>query len=189
MRQIDKTHLNPKEKNNPVVLDQINRQVALILLKELPPLTFGRAIIDSSMRSILQTSFYEIGHQLKLSPTYFSSIHGATLTERLILFAKTITANSFMLSWFIAQTAVLIGFPIQLLGMYCLFLKPTGRPLSVLLLLSAMYFLAINLSFGNPKYGLPLNPVKIVLLVAGTQHLVSRRFKSRVQPSANAGAY
>ncbi len=39
--------------------------------------------------------------------------------------------------------------------------------MAVFLVVTAAYFLAINLSYGNPKYGLPLNPAIIVFTVAG----------------------
>lgn len=161
--------LSKEERENPLNVDRIRRQVALELFRDVPPHIFLLAVVDSSVRSILQTMFYEVGDQLNQNPRYFSAIEGATFGERVDKFLNEILKYPFMAIWAVAQSAVLFAVPIQIIGLFSRLRDPDKRPLMLFLLVTAGYFLAVNLSFGNPKYGIPLNLVQIILLVAGLQ--------------------
>jgi 4-amino-4-deoxy-L-arabinose transferase-like glycosyltransferase len=161
--------LSEEERENPLNVDRIHRQVALEQLRDVPPHIFLLAVVDSSARSILQTMFYEVGDQLNQNPRYFSAVEGESFRARLSNFLAEIPGSPFMAIWAIAQSAVLFALPIQIIGLVASLRDPTRRPLMLFLFVTAAYFLAVNLSFGNPKYGIPLNPVQIILLVAGCQ--------------------
>ena len=165
--------LTEEERKNPVIRERIKRRVALELVLEVPAHIFALAVADSAVRSVLQTMLYEVGHQLKLNPRYFSSVGGPTISDRLMSFLVVVFTSPFMLFWAVAQSAILLAFPVQMIGLVAGLKDPTHRSLVIFLVLTATYFLAINLSFGNPKYGLPLNPAEIVLLVAGGHTIVA----------------
>jgi len=82
---------------------------------------------------------------------------------------------------------VLIALPIQLVGLVDGLRDPVRRPLVVFLVVTAGYFLAVNLSFGNPKYGIPLNPVQIILLVAGLQAIFNWRWSRPIFGPSGTG--
>jgi len=173
--------LTESERKNLVVLDKIQRNVALELLFDVPPHIFVLAVADSSVRSIVQTMLYEVGDQLNQNPRYFSSISGATLGQRVLNFLAVIVSDPFMFIWAAAQLAVLLALPVQFVGLIAGLRDPRHRPLVMFLVTTAAYFLAVNLSFGNPKYGIPLNPMEIVLLIFGTQVVLDWRRRHRAR--------
>lgn len=170
--------LTEEERKNPVVLDKIYRDVALQLWLKVPAGTFALAVVDSAVRAVVQTMLYEVGYQLDLDPTYWSTVQGSTVGERLVNFLAVVFGDPFMFVWAMAQSAVLLALPVQFIGLVAGLRDPDHRSLIIFLVVTAAYFLAINLSYGNPKYGLPLNPAEIVLLVAGG-HTVIGWFKRR----------
>ncbi len=167
--------LTDEERANPVRVEAVYREVALEMVLEIPPHIFILSVLDSSLRSVVQTMLYEVGDQLNQNPQYFSAIQGSTLGERVKNFVAVIFSQPFMFIWAVAQSAILIALPVQLVGLVDGLRDPTRRPLVVFLIVTAGYFLAINLSFGNPKYGLPLNPAQIVLLIAGLSTVLGWR--------------
>ena len=173
-----RAELSEEERRNPVVIDRINRYVALRLLMEVPAGTLALAVADSAIRSVVQTMLYEAGYQLNLNPRYFSAVQGATIGDKFVNFLAIVFSDPFMFLWALAQSAALLAMPLQVIGLVAGLRDPGHRSLIIFLVLTAAYFLAINVSFGNPKYGLPLNPGEIVLLVAGG-HTVIAWFKRR----------
>lgn len=164
--------LTGQERQNPVIVDGVKRQVALALISEVPPRILALAVADSAVRSVVQTMLYEVGDQLNRDPQYFSAVPGFTMGERLANFTANIFDNPFMFIWAVAQIAVLLALPVQFIGLFAGLRNPAQRSIVVFLVVTAGYFLAVNVSFGNPKYGIPLNPVEIVLLIVGTQAIL-----------------
>ncbi|MCH9020244.1 MAG: glycosyltransferase family 39 protein [Proteobacteria bacterium] len=181
-----RSELTEEERQNPLILGRIKRDIALDLMLEVPPHIFALSVADSAFRSAVQTMLYEVGDQLNLDPEYFSAVQGATFGERFVNFLAVVISEPFMIIWAVAQLAALLALPVQIVGLVACLRNPDQRPLMIFLVLTAAYFLAINLSFGNPKYGLPLNPAEIVLLVAGGHAILewSRRrgFLGRARP-------
>lgn len=176
--------LTDEERKNPILADNIQRRVAWKLLPEVPLRVFILSVLDSAARSVVQTMLYEVGVQLNQNPQYYSAVRGTTIAERFLGFLAVVLSEPFMFVWAIAQFAVLIALPIQLVGLVGGLRDPVRRPLVVFLVVTAGYFLAVNLSFGSPKYGIPLNPVQIVLLVAGLQALLNwRRSRPKIERS------
>jgi 4-amino-4-deoxy-L-arabinose transferase-like glycosyltransferase len=175
--------LTDSDRKNLVIMDRIQRQVALELLFDVPPYIFVLAIVDSSVRSIVQTMLYEVGDQLNQNPRYFSSFPGATFWQRMTNFLALVVSDPFMFVWAVAQLAVLLALPVQFVGLVAGLRDPAHRSLVIFLVVTAVYFLAVNLSFGNPKYGIPLNPMEIVLLIFGTQVILDWRNRGRTHGS------
>ncbi len=159
--------LTEDEKNNPVIVDTIRRKIALPLILEIPFDILVLSVANSAVRSIVQTMLYEVGYQLNQDPQYFSASSGATIGEKMKNFVRVIFTDAFMFVWALAQISILLTLPFQFIGIYCGVKNKTLRPHVLFLIVTAGYFLIINVSFGSPKYGLPLNPAGIVLLVAG----------------------
>ena len=129
---------------------------------------------------------YEVGDQLNLNPRYFSSIPGATFWDRVANFLAVIFSDPFMFLWAVVQLSVLLALPIQGIGLVAGLRDPAHRSLVIFLVATAAYFLAVNLSFGNPKYGIPLNPMEIVLLVFGAQVVLDWRRRRRAWATGNS---
>lgn len=170
--------LTEEDRRNPVILDRINRDVALRLVMDVPVATLALAVADSAVRAVVQTMLYEVGYQLNLTPRYFSAAQGTTVGERFTNFLTVVFSDPFMFLWAVVQSAVLLALPVQVVGLVTALRNPANRPFVIFLVLTAAYFLAINVSFGNPKYGLPLNPAEIVLLVGGG-HTILEWFRRR----------
>ncbi len=179
--------LSDDQRNNPVIVDAIERDVALRLLADVPPSIFVLAMASSALRSITQTMLYEVGEQLNQAPRFFSTVVGATIGERVGAFAGIVLGDGFMMIWMLAQTAVLLALPVQFIGLTAGLRDYSRRPMAIFLVVTAGYFLAINMSFGNPKYGLPLNPAAIVFLVGGMQAILDWR-RRRVRHRLDSGA-
>lgn len=169
---------NEKDRKNPVVLDNINRDVALRHLKELPLTIIVKGVTLGSLRSILQTSLYETGHQFHLQPKFFSSIHGERLLERLRIFFSEVVSSTFLLVWAFAQMFAIAAFFLQILGLRNSVRDRETAPYVLFLITTGLYFLAVNGPFGNPRYGIPLTPVLIVLTASGIVTL-KNWFKNR----------
>ena len=173
--------LTEAERKNPVIVDGVRRRVAPQLLSEVPPQIFALAVADSAMRSVVQTMLYEVGDQLKQDPKFFSAVQGSTTGEKIANFMAVVFTDPFMFIWAVAQFAVLFALPVQFVGLISGLRDPAQRSIVIFLVLTAGYFLAINLSFGSPKYGLPLNPAEIVLLVAGGHTILDWLRRRRLQ--------
>jgi 4-amino-4-deoxy-L-arabinose transferase-like glycosyltransferase len=183
MQQAERANLSDEERLNQVVTAKIDQRIAIQLLLEMPMDKLLLGITDGALRSILQTMLYEVGYQLRQHPQYLSAIGGRTLTERLSGFQQVMLTDRFMLIWAIGQALVLLGLPIQLLGLAACLGHPDRRAMAVFLVVTAVYFLAINLSYGNPKYGLPLSPAMIVVTVAGLISVMDWLIKRRPTPT------
>jgi hypothetical protein len=166
--------LSPEQRTNPVLQDRIRRRIAVQLLLDKPIGRFVLGVADAALRSLLQTMLYEVGYQLDRNPRYFSSIAGDGLARRLAAFSRIVLGDPFMLCWAIAQAFALLAVPLQVVGLAAGLHDRHRRPPTVFLVLTAAYFLAVNLSYGNPKYGMPLSPMIIVLTVAGAAMLYDR---------------
>lgn len=162
------------EIRHPVIFDEIYRNIALEYLQKLSIWQIIYSVAKSSIRSIVQTGLYGMGYQLNCKYKYFSSIQGESLWQRLVIFLNIIFSYPFMLIWAIAQTLLFLCIPIQLLGAIIALRDKKLRPQIILLLATAGYFLMVNGPIGDPKYGLPLLPVLLILIVAGLQNLYSR---------------
>ena len=162
-----KALLTEQERQNPVIIHSIIRDVAAELFMEVPLRILALQFADGSLRSVVQTMLYEVGDQLNLNPRYFSSVQGATLSARTAKFVEIVFTDPFMFLWAVTQSFILLVLPIQFFGMFLGVRSASQRPMAIFLVLTAGYFLVLNLSFGNPKYGLPLNPAEIIFLVAG----------------------
>ena len=161
-------NLPEEEKHNPVVLDGIKRKIAFRLLLEVPKVKLMLGVADGAVRSLVQTMLYEVGYQLKQNPTYYSSIVGNGIADRLGKLYRLVVSDSFMLSWAILQALALLAVPVQVLGLVAGLRDKRSRPVVAFLIVTAAYSLVVNMSYGNPKYGLPLSPAIIVLTVAGS---------------------
>jgi len=169
------TH-SEEDQKNPVIFDKIKREVAFQHLKELPPAIFVKGVALGSLRSILQTGLYETGHQFRLKPKFFSSIPGQHLLERLRIFFSKMASSVFLLVWACAQIFTIIAFLFQILGLGNSVRDSKTAPYVLFLVTTGLYFLAINGPFGNPRYGLPITPLLIVLTASGVATF-SRWFK------------
>ena len=180
--------LSDDDRSNPVIVDAIERDVALRLLADVPPSIFALAVASSALRSITQTMLYEVGEQLNQAPRFFSSVAGTTIAERVGTFAGIVLGDGFMMIWMLAQALVLLALPVQIIGLTTGFRASSQRPVTSFLVITAGYFLAINMSFGSPKYGLPLNPAAIVFLVGGMQAILEwrrHRVRHRLEPGVS----
>ena len=70
-----------------------------------------------------------------------------------------------------AQVVAVIAFSMQILGTGIGIRSKLYRPYIITLLCVAGYFLALNGPFGNPRYGMPLSPVLIILTTCGLMKL------------------
>ena len=165
-------NLSEEEKHNPVILDGIKRKIAFRLLLEVPKHKLMLGVADGAVRSLVQTMLYEVGYQLKQNPTYYSSIVGNGIADRLGKLLRLVVSDPFMLSWAIVQALALLAVPVQVLGLVIGLRDNRSRPVVAFLIVTATYFLVLNMSYGNAKYGLTLSPAIIVLTVAGSSAIL-----------------
>tara|TARA_Y100000588_G_scaffold146376_1_gene160198 strand:- start:995 stop:2413 length:1419 start_codon:yes stop_codon:yes gene_type:complete len=161
---------NEDNKLNPVYIDQIKREVALKTLLEIPPGVLLLGLTQASIRSLVQTGLYRTGHQLGLEPKFFSSINGDSTVHRLLSFFSEARKSTYLFSWLLGQSVAILAVMFQVVGGIVLFRKKETRPYLLFLLFLALYFLAVNGPFGNPRYSLPLAPTQIVLMAVGLYH-------------------
>jgi 4-amino-4-deoxy-L-arabinose transferase-like glycosyltransferase len=164
------------DQKNPMVLDRIRRDVALEYFKQIPVQVIVYGGLTAALRSVIQTGLYETGQQFHLTPRFFSAIEGPSLAGRLRAFAGTIPTDGFLLLWAAGQTLAIGAVALQIVGTVVGLANPGMRPYALFLLAVGGYFLIVNGPFGNPRYGMPLTPVAIILTVAGGAAIL-RRFR------------
>ena len=158
------SHLPAAAAGNPVIIDRVRRQLAVELITALPIERTALGLAAGSTKTLVQTVFYEVGDQLKMSPRYFSSIQGATFSERLAKFGDVLASNVFMIVWLVAQSVLLVSRVVQLLGCAAGLADHRFRPAVTFLLITSAYFELIGGPLGYAKYRLPMEPALIVLL-------------------------
>lgn len=172
------------DQQNPTILDGIRRDVAIEHLRQIPVGVLVKGTILGALRSTLQSGVYETGHQFRLEPQFLSSVSGASLPARLVTFAGTVATDAFLLLWAVAQVFVIAAFILQLTGTMGALRDRDERPYVLFLIGIALYFLALNGPFGNPRYGIPLTPALVILTAAGLVGLMARLAarRERVSP-------
>lgn len=173
------------EQRNPVILNEVRRDVALDYLKQVPLSALVRGTMAGVLRSTSQTALYETGHQVRWNPRFFSAITGTIIATRLVSFTKTVFADRFLLIWAIAQVATIIALLLQFSGAVGGIRNSALRPYVIFLLAVAAYFLVLNGPFGNAQYGMPLTPVLVVLTTTGLVALLDR-FMRRARGGTSA---
>jgi len=163
-----------EDQTNPTVLDSIRRDVAVEYLKKIPVTVLIGGTVMAAVRSTLQSGLYETGHQFNLDPRFISSIPGDSMGERLTGFAKVAVTDGFLVAWTLAQAIAVLGLILQLTGTVTGIRNRDVRPYILFLLAVGAYFLAVNGPFGNPRYGMPLTPVLVILTAIGVVALVDR---------------
>ena len=170
MHQAVKMRLEEKsllDQKNPVVLDKVRRSVAFEFLTQVPVSSLVIGTTGAILRSALQTGVYESGHQLNLTPSYFSSMGGKTLGAKVRAFSYTLQQEPFLIIWLLAQLIAVTACLLQIYGSLTALQKQKYRPYTIVLLAIGAYFLTMNGPFGNPRYGMPLTPVFIILTASG----------------------
>jgi len=168
-----------EDQQNPTILDEIRRGVAVEYLKQIPIGTLFKGTILGSIRSTFQSGVYVTGHQFRLDPQFLSAVPGDSYAQRLWNFAKSLPSDGFLLLWAVAQMFVVTGVVLQISGAWRGVRQRDARPYILFLLGIAAYFLALNGPFGNPRYAIPLTPVLVVLTAAGLAGLLARRALKR----------
>ncbi|MBT05320.1 MAG: hypothetical protein CMM32_00160 [Rhodospirillaceae bacterium] len=169
--------LTEDDGRNPVIVDQIRKSVAFEFLKDIPISTIFLGTAAATFRSSVQTGLYETGHQMRWDPPYFSSVSGKNLKTKAANFLNTVKTDKFLIIWLVAQTVALTTFVVQCLGVVTGISNASYRPYVLILLCIAVYFLALNGPFGNPRYGMPLTPILVILTTCGLFSL--RKFAQR----------
>ena len=159
---------------NPIILNQLRRDVALDYLKQVPLSAVLHGTITGVLRSTVQTALYETAHQMHWSPKFFSATTGTTMTDRLIKFTKSVFTDGFLLVWALAQSAAIIALALQFTGALNGICNRAARPYVIFLIAVGAYFLIINGPFGNARYGMPLTPIVVVLTAAGLMAVLDR---------------
>lgn len=167
-----------------VLLERIRRDVALKHLLDLPISALIRGTLLGATRSTLQTGLYESGHQFDLKPQFLSVTTGPTFLARLQAFGSAIASDGFLMIWAVAQAFTLAAFLLQVTGTAWSIRNTDSRPFILFLLVVAAYFIALNGPFGNPRYGLPLSPVLIVLTASGALLILDWHRRRRTAPES-----
>lgn len=170
-----------EDQQNPTVLDGVRREIAIAYLKQIPVGVLIKGTILGAARSTLQSGIYETGHQFELNPQFLSAIPGASFPARVATFAKTVATDGFLTIWAVAQIVTILAFAMQAVGVLTGLRTRESRPYIIFLLGVAAYFLALNGPFGNPRYGITLTPVLIVLTAAGITALMFRYLRPRAE--------
>ncbi|MBT6537687.1 MAG: hypothetical protein HOK98_16045, partial [Rhodospirillaceae bacterium] len=168
-----------EDQQNPAILDRTRREIAIEHLKQMPIGVLIKGTVLGAVRSTFQSGIYETGHQFRLDPQFLSAVPGGSTTKRLVNFAKTVPSDGFLLAWAAAQVIVVAGVLLQLTGTLRGIRERDVRPYILFLLGVAAYFLALNGPFGNPRYGIPLTPVLVVLTAAGLTGLLTQLTRKR----------
>jgi hypothetical protein len=160
-------NLSEAELRNPVLVDKVTRALAIDLILEIPISRLLSSISGGAAKLMLHTSYTEILSNFGLDPLFFSEISGDSFFYRVKTFLRELFSDPYMVPWPIIMGALLLARVTQIGGIVGGLVDPDYRPKILFLSLSAASLLATTIGIGNPRYRSPLEPVLIILAVAG----------------------
>jgi len=153
--------------DNPFAVSAIYTSLALELMWKLPFWHIPLGMAWGAFRNLIQTGFYEVLTQFKQPLTFLSAMPGNSASERLINFFLINKTNAFMIMWAVSEITLIVSRVFQALGLWYGLRSREWRGVVVLLVVSVIYFLAVNGPIGNPKYRFPMEPALILLFALG----------------------
>jgi 4-amino-4-deoxy-L-arabinose transferase-like glycosyltransferase len=156
----------PSASDNPVLHDKLRQTLAQDLLTQVPPaniaLGFAYGVMNLALRPASLTALFQLG----LPPVSFTDLP-ATGLAKLGAYLGVLIDKPWMLVHVAFHVGLLVSRAIQAWGAFALLRRPSSRTAALFLLALIAYIAAITGPIGNVRYRLPLEPVLIVLTVAG----------------------
>lgn len=166
--------LSEVERQNPVLTDNLTKSLAIDLILDIPFPRLLSSISGSIAKLLLHTTYTEILSNFGLDPLFFSEISGDGVLERAKDFVKRLFSDPFMAPWPFIMAALLGSRLLQMGGLIGGLADPANRSKVLFLALSIACFLVTTIGIGNQRYRASLEPVLIILTVAGADMLWRR---------------
>ena len=166
------TELPPEDAANPAIRNEVFQSVAVERISELGVVQIAVGATVGAFKNVIQTGFYETLTQFRQPATFFSAMTGNNLAEKVGNFLTTNSTNIFMMLWVVAQVGLMLSRVVQLVGLGAGLTNPLIRPFTIVLIMTIVYFLAVNGPIGNPKYRIPAEPGFFILLSMGFYSLL-----------------
>ncbi|MEK9797431.1 MAG: hypothetical protein VW713_11905, partial [Alphaproteobacteria bacterium] len=174
--------LSPAQRANPAEVNAVYQSVAKERIAELGIVQIGIGMTVGAIKNTVQTGFYETVTQFRQSPNFLSAMPGSGIGEKLANFYRTNRGDVFMLAWAVAHAALLVSRLVQIVGFGAGVANAARRPFTVVLVMTIVYFLAVNGPIGNPKYRVPAEPGFLILLSMGL-YTIMDFLRRRREPS------
>lgn len=168
---IQKTeYLTEVEKNNPVKIDHIKRQLARHLILSIPLFQLITASTGSSLKLMMHTSMQEILERFGMKTIHISEISAKSTLEKISLFLVKSLSNKWSIMLFLSQLTVLFLRLLQILGIFYGLYQEKYRPITVWLLSATISFIMISVGIGNYRYRSPAEPMLILFALLGIEY-------------------
>lgn len=152
--------------DNPVARDKLRQSLAQDLLREVPlinvALGFTYGVMNLAFRPASLTALFQLG----LPPVSFSDLPASGLAK-LGAYLGVLFTKPWMIIHLAFYIGVLASRAVQAWGALLLLRSPRHRAPALFLLALIAYIAAVTGPIGNVRYRLPLEPILIVVTVAG----------------------
>lgn len=163
--------VDPRERQNPVIIDRHSRALAVEMLLELPLLDTAVAAAASMAKLMLHSGIYEIYDRAGFQSVHLTGISASTLLERIKNFSAIVFGSVPMLIWLLSQIALIVSRGLEIAGSFSGISDKALRWKTLFLGAIVIALLAPAVGLGNPRYRTPAEPVLILLLLKGL-HMV-----------------
>jgi len=155
------------EHANPFAVGAFMQKLAFQRILELPLWQIALGVTWGAFKNLMQTGFYQVLSQFHQPLTFFSTMRALTALGRIYEFVLTNWNRPFMVMWTISQVALIVSRLVQASGAFTGLQRKEFRGLTLILLATIAYFLAINGPIADPKYRIPMEPALILLFALG----------------------
>jgi 4-amino-4-deoxy-L-arabinose transferase-like glycosyltransferase len=168
----ERIHTLGVDPHNAFAVSEVQRNLAIRLILDLPLWQIVWGMIWGAFKNLMQTSFYRVFTQYDQPLTFFSAMQGTTFFERLRNFALVNWGNFFMMMWILSQSCLVLSRVIQFYGVVRGLRVRHYRALTIILLVTILYFILINGPIADPKYRIPVEPPLIIFFALGVAPLI-----------------
>jgi hypothetical protein len=163
--------LEPEERHNPMIVDQLRMEVGLELIQELPVQRVVTALIGGYAKVLLHTSLVEVLSRFELERPSFRSLIGAGGEDGGVKVRPT-----WLAIWIVFQASLVLTRCVQLFVVVRGVQDGRMRGDIIFLVALAAPLVAVSLGLGNPRHRVPIEPMLVVLTVMGLAYMW-RRFR------------
>lgn len=168
-----KASLPEEDRNNPVILNEKVKNIAIELILDLPTLQLITATIGSTVKMMFHNVVYEIMERFNIPIVYLSRVSGSGLSY-VANFFIIIGGNSWMLAWIVLEILLVFSRGLQLAGIVY-YLGDKDMRWKILWLVGiALSFMAVAVGIGNNRYRIHIDPILYIFTAMGLGLLLKK---------------
>jgi hypothetical protein len=156
-----------------IATDDLRSEVGIELIKTLPVPSILNSIVGSTLKSLFHNVSYEVMGRFGLHPIFFGEMKNIGFVAQVQEFLAAIAASAWMWLWAVFQVGLFVTRGVQFIGLFMLGVGEY-RARIILLIAVCTAFMGVSFVFGSVRYRTAIEPVFVLLTVAGWTVLKNR---------------